>query len=305
MGRFSCLRGGADQRSGKEIVVKGRKIKTQADVDRYIKQGLGQGVMKDYQPWLRVQDVPSHGRSRKVNGMTVDREYHLLSDLEHGLFLQLDFSENVIDIREQFPLLPVAATEGIASSLNIPYPRYPKTSVPYVMTTDFLITVRNSDGSTTDFARTVKPYNHVGTSSEELIGTLNKFEIEKRYWESQGVDWKIITDKNLPPIIAKNLDWLSKNTDVERSLLEHNVLTSFLTELLRYSNSNLTLEMVLRRTGSRLHIGYSDCIRLFRYSVWNKYVRINILQPIQITLPIPQFDITYPVLPSAQEREVV
>lgn len=285
--------------------MKGRKIKTQADVDRYIKQGLGQGVMKDYQPWLRVQDVPSHGRSRKVNGMTVDREYHLLSDLEHGLFLQLDFSENVIDIREQFPLLPVAATEGIASSLNIPYPRYPTTSVPYVMTTDFLITVRNSDGSTTDFARTVKPYNNVGTSSEELIGTLNKFEIEKRYWEGQGVDWKIITDKNLPPIIAKNLDWLSKNTDVERSLLEHKVLTSFLTELLRYSNSNITLEMVLRRTGSRLHIGYSDCIRLFRYSVWNKYVRINILQPIQITLPIPQFDITYPVLPSAQEREVV
>ncbi|ROM92078.1 hypothetical protein BK658_22310 [Pseudomonas brassicacearum] len=78
---------------------------------------MAKGIWEDYQPWLRVQVVPSHGRSRKVQGSKVDRVYQLLSDLEVGMWLQLDFSENVIDIREQSPLFPVSALEAIASSL--------------------------------------------------------------------------------------------------------------------------------------------------------------------------------------------
>ena len=107
-----------------------RRIKMQADVDRYVKQGLGQGERESYQPWLRVQDVPSRGRSHKVLGSIVDRVYHLLSDLEYAFWLQLDFSEHVVDIREQFPLFPVPALQAIASSKGIKYPVYLGTDVP-------------------------------------------------------------------------------------------------------------------------------------------------------------------------------
>jgi hypothetical protein len=90
-----------------------RKVKTQADVDRYVKQDLGLA-----------------GHSRKVQGSVVNRTYHLLSDLEYAYWLQLDFSETVIDIREQFPLFPVPALQAIATSRGIDYTVYIGTKVP-------------------------------------------------------------------------------------------------------------------------------------------------------------------------------
>lgn len=51
-------------------------------------------------PWLRVLDVPSHGRSRKVHGVKIDSLHHPLSDLEYGYLLVAEFSSEVLDIRE-------------------------------------------------------------------------------------------------------------------------------------------------------------------------------------------------------------
>ena len=71
--------------------MRGRRFKTQADIERYIAQGYGQGQGAEYRPWLRVQDVPSHGRSRKVSGLKFNLNYHLFSDLEFAYFVVLEF----------------------------------------------------------------------------------------------------------------------------------------------------------------------------------------------------------------------
>ena len=36
---------------------------TQEQISKRIKSGRGQGMGKDYQPWLTIQDVPSRGVS--------------------------------------------------------------------------------------------------------------------------------------------------------------------------------------------------------------------------------------------------
>ena len=122
--------------------MRGRKFKTQADVNRYIEDGYGSGELENYRPWLRVQDVPSHGRSRKVAGIKVDRHFELFSDLEYRYLSVLEFSESVIDIREQYPLFPTEGALQLAKELGIVYPKYPSTTVDYVMTSDFLITIK-------------------------------------------------------------------------------------------------------------------------------------------------------------------
>jgi hypothetical protein len=107
-------------------------------------------------PWLRVQDVPSIGRSHKIQGVKIERIHHLLSDLERSYFLVCEFSEDVVDIREQYPLLPTERAQAIASAIDVRYPRYPRTTLPYVMTTDFLLTVKDLSGNFKSVARTVK-----------------------------------------------------------------------------------------------------------------------------------------------------
>ncbi|WP_259699728.1 TnsA endonuclease N-terminal domain-containing protein [Pseudomonas protegens] len=186
--------------------MRGRSFKTQSDIDRHIEKGFGQGSQELYVPWLRVQDVPSRGRSRKVHGVKVDRLHHLLSDLEYGYLLVAEFSPEVLDIREQFPLLPVPTLQSIAHALSIRYPVYLGTKVPFVMTTDFLLTITQPDGSTRLAARTIK-YTESLKPSKGLERTLEKFQIERAYWADRGVDWNIVTEKDLPTPLIQNLDW--------------------------------------------------------------------------------------------------
>lgn len=268
-----------------------RRVKKQADVDRYLTQGLGQGERESYQPWLRVQDVPSRGRSHKVSGSIVDRVYHLFSDLEYACWLQLDFSELVIDIREQFPLLPVSALQAIASSKGIDYPVYLGTDVPYVMTTDFVITVRQPDGSPKLVARTVKPYAEV-TSGDSLLRTLQKLEIEADFWRAQGVDWSCVTQENLPVNLTRNLEWLRKGLPFQQQLHDEQLQTRFISELVRARDFGWTLGKTLKHISTRLFLQYEDCAQLFRCVVWHKLIVIDLSQPVILTAPLPKFEIS-------------
>jgi hypothetical protein len=158
--------------------MRARRIKTQADVDRYVAEGNGAGENESYKPWLRVQDVPSRGRSRKVLGMKVNRIHQVLSDLEYRYLTVLEFSERVVDIREQYPLFPTEEAQQIAAQLGIAYPRYPTTAVPYVLTTDFLVTCTDATGQRYMAARTLK-YADELTAHKSLQHRLAKFELEQ------------------------------------------------------------------------------------------------------------------------------
>ena len=113
-----------------EVALRGRRFATQKDIERHIANGFGGGAGASYVPWLRVQDVPSRGRSHKIQGVKVERIHHFLSDLERAYFLVCEFSEDVLDIREQYPLLPQESVQAIASSIGLTYPKYPKTTLP-------------------------------------------------------------------------------------------------------------------------------------------------------------------------------
>ncbi len=74
----------------------------QAQIDKRLKEGRGQG--SDYKPFIYTRDVSSQGRSHRLLGSKTRRLHHLLSDLELAIFLTLDWSPQVTDIREQFPM---------------------------------------------------------------------------------------------------------------------------------------------------------------------------------------------------------
>jgi len=62
----------------------------------------------------------SIGRSHKIPGIKIGRMHHVLSDR----LLVLEFQRNVLDIREQFPLLPTELSERAATSLAIRHPTH-------------------------------------------------------------------------------------------------------------------------------------------------------------------------------------
>jgi hypothetical protein len=113
---------------------------------RFLKEGRGTGSGADYKPWLTIQDVSSSGRVSRVHGRKTHRLHHFLSDHETSFFFLLDWSDAVVDIREQFPL-DRDITRRIAAEMGIRHPADTKTKVDIVMTTDFLVDIRGSQGT--------------------------------------------------------------------------------------------------------------------------------------------------------------
>jgi hypothetical protein len=158
-----------------------------------------------YVPWIQVYDFPSKGVVSRVKGMKTGRVHHLLSNLETDFFLALDWSDDVIDIREQYPLLEVEDTVAIAESIGVKHPRNNKSGFPYVMTTDFL--VEKMDRME---AIAIKPSGELEKSRVN-----EKLEIEKLYWKNRGISWKVATEKDISRVRARNIEWLKTSMDLD------------------------------------------------------------------------------------------
>jgi len=173
-------------------MAKRQRETNQITIDKRIREGRGQGRGSDYKPWLLVQDVPSQGLATRIKGWKTKRVHHLLSNLELSYFYVLEWSPVVFDIREQYPLLPLEETLAIAEQCGIRHPTDPKTQEPVVMTTDFFISVPQSI-KVIEQARTLKTAKDLQSQR-----TIEKLEIERRYWQGRDIDWGIVTEREIP-----------------------------------------------------------------------------------------------------------
>lgn len=165
---------------------------------KWIKDGRGQGELSSYKPWLTVRDLASRGRSHRIYGHKTKRTHHLLSDLELAIFLILEWNPFIQDIREQFPLR-IEQTEEIAQAASINHPTI--RGVKQIMSTDFY--VLSSDAQKPRFAIQAKYQKDI-----EDTRTIEKLELERRYWQSRGIPWQIITEQEIPKIVFNNIKWL-------------------------------------------------------------------------------------------------
>lgn len=166
---------------------------------KWIKEERGKGSGKDYHPWLTVRDLSSKGRSHRVMGHLTGRTHHFFSDTELAAFLLLEWNPDVTDIREQFPLR-IEDTFSVAEQANIRHPE--AGGYHQIMSSDFVVDLSTPAGPKR-FAVQVK-------TSPDLMDsrTVEKLEIERRYWKRKGIPWYLITEKQMPPTVMANLDLL-------------------------------------------------------------------------------------------------
>lgn len=177
-----------------------RLVIDETKIQTFINEGRGQGEGAAYKPWLTVRDVPSLGFSSRIMGWKTGRLHHFFSKHESSHFHICEWSRKIVDIREQYPLLPLENTLAIAESCGIQHPVHPKTKKPIVLTTDFLFTLEQ-DGRRIEQARTIKPFAQLASDR-----TLEKFEIERLYWKALNTDWGIVTEREIPKVLADNVE---------------------------------------------------------------------------------------------------
>lgn len=145
-----------------------------------------------YLPWLTCREcIHGSGRRHSIPDLKYPtRTIHLMSDLELRAYLMLRENPRVQELFEQVPL-ELSTTQSICEELNTYHPSNPRTKDSIVMTTDFVAYVR-VDKALIPKAYAVKPFCEL-----EDRRVYSKLLIEKRYWEQKGIEWAVITEKNI------------------------------------------------------------------------------------------------------------
>jgi hypothetical protein len=257
---------------------------------RFLKEGRGNILDegKNYKPWWTVQDFPSRGRVSRLNGWKSKRVHHYFSDIETSYFYLLDWDEEDViqDIREHFPLLDYDKIVEI-DDLRLDKFTDKATGVPYVITTTFLITLRDESGKNVLAARSVK----VSSALEKSI-SIERLEIERRFWEAKNVDWGIITEKELnsQKMKIKNIEWLhSSLRDSEEfgiTPMDRNYISNIIIDRFSCSTENIRDELLQIDRDCNTQKGVA--LYIFKYLIASKIIEVDLNSKIDIGKSIPK-----------------
>lgn len=233
------------------------------------KRGVGRG--KKYIPWIKVKEFSGKGNNKRVLGLKSGRIHHFLSNFEASLFYIFDLDNNIEEIREQFPLLDVEIAKELAEEAGIRYPS-DKNGEPHILTSDYFLTY--TDGR--EVAITIKYLKDITKRQLEL------FEVERRYWNAKGVQWKIVTELEMP---GKEL--LLNYQDIHsalRGFIEDNrseeqfqEIISTIFENYEYSNEKSLIQFT-NTIDSELNIQKGSTLRLIKVLIARGLITTNLTE---------------------------
>lgn len=306
-----------------------RTVITTTRLANWLKAGRGQGIGKDYQPWIQVsrQDHASIGQSNILPNPFIGRQHHLLSKLERAMLILNMAQPCIIDIREQYPLWPYPhpspaseicdlilsapadlrqsskGTLELANQLGIPHARFVGLKVPYIYTTDQLLTIRLPNQHPFLVAVSIKYWNDLrgdldaGKSNTLKIRArktkFRKLRLEREYWHSLEIPWLLVTDRLIQKQVYQNLEWafsgaIQRFTDNDIFALEH-----FLAAWNAVEWDGRCIDQI-RAICTALSIDTGRGTRLLKFAIMRGLISADLTQPIHLQLPFPHGEIKSP-----------
>lgn len=237
----------------------------------------GRGIIdlnspESYIPWIKTRDC-FHGEGTRhlIPDLYYDnRQIHLMSDLEMQLYYMLRSNENIVDIFEQYPLLPVGVTENLCDKYCIRHPHNPRTGENIVMTTDFIFIMKNADGKKEWIACAVKPSNKLQDKR-----TNEKLFIEQEYWKQKDIRWGVLTEYQVNKTYVNNVILCKSGYgridtgdkyDILKYLIVHNLIDVDMKQ-------RIDLENILDRIRrGDITLGTNVCHEKRQVTDWNRFL---------------------------------
>lgn len=190
-----------------------------------IRAGFGQGHLSHYQAWLQLRRGNSSPHSNQVVAWMpiIERVAHFFSRGEYHLALLLLWL-GVRDLREQYPIWPIAHPHPLAGAIGAENLRLPfcpgllsiareagidhgsefGTKQPYVATLDIVVTVPAGDR----IALAVFSSKPINEPTDEIRWrTLERLELERRYCKAASAIYHISSSSLVPILMAGQLEW--------------------------------------------------------------------------------------------------
>jgi len=260
-------------------------------VERFKKEGRGTGEGSHYKPWLNIGDVPSRGRTADPFGLKTGRPHQLLSKNELAFFLLVEWAPDVVDIREQYPLLDEAETQDVAMQIGAAHPYYPGTNVATVMTVDFMVT-RVINGT-----RTLHAYDVKETSEAENEHSIGKLEIARETLQRRGIAHDLVFSTMLPSAEVANIAWIrggqKRPNEVEPHPRFFEEQMEALAADMRSTRFTGTLEEFCMQFDSRSGVGRGTGLRVARMLMLARVIQAPLASEAHLaSLPVGEFTVT-------------
>lgn len=248
-------------------------------IKRFLKEGRGQGAGSTYKPWLQVQDISSRGRSTRIFSNTSKRVIHILSDLQLYYYNLLEFDTGVVDIQENYPLLDLHDVD-ISLDQELTKKLYnQKTKVPHILTVSFLITRIDQNSNPYHVARVIK-----ASSELEKKSTIERLELQRRYFEKKNIDYGIVTEKeiNKHKQVARNIGWVLTAYDLQDYPQLVNNLVYLKKDMLNLlSSPTERLENVFEKIERAFQLEEGLALVLFKHLVATKQIVMDLDKKIE------------------------
>ncbi len=261
----------------KEVVLlKRSKDWNKEKFEKWINQGRGTGELANYKPFLTIYDIPSKGRATRTFGWKTGRIHHFFSDIQLRYFYLLEWEDNVIDIREHYPLLDL---RDVIEDDDLNLEKYKSDDgTDYIFTTTFLIKIKDNNKDTY-IARSVKV-----ASELEKKSTIERLEIERRYWRKKGIDWGIVTNKEISVTKAKNIEYILSALELDNNeIFEENEKYS-LSKMLesKLNRNSKAIREIVNDFDLEYNLQQGTGLLIFKYLLAKKRIKTDIDSKIDI-----------------------
>jgi hypothetical protein len=299
------------------------KTMTDVRVLNWLIAGRGQGFGPNYCPWLQItrQDHASIGQSHILPNPYIGRQHHFLSSLERSIGVKGMAHHYVSDIREQYPTWPFphqsplkdlgdhrgiildgcdesAGTVAIARELGIRHARFVGLKIPYIYTTDQLLTIDFPGRQPFLVALSVKywsdlrgnrsaPQHSKNSLKKARRRKFQKLRLEREYWRQLGVPWGLMTDRQVHPQVYENLEWALSG--VLQRIREEDIalLKRFLWAWQGVAWQGRCLDE-MKAIAQVLSVNIDTAIRLLKLAVFRSLLPVDLTRPIHLQLPLPR-----------------
>ena len=290
-----------------------RAAMTQVRILNQLIAGRGQGFGKEYRPLLQVtrQDHASLGQSHIIPNQFLGRQHHLLSTLERQVCVLNLAQPEVVDLREQFPTWPhshpsplfslyeymkldwtspnSAESDGtmqIAKRLGLRHANFVGLRIPYIYTTDQLLTLQVPGGAPMLVAVCVKYWADL-SKKKTRRRAFEKLRLEREYWLALGIPWLLVTDRSIDPQVYQNLEWALSGV-VQRFRPEDiNLLKRFVLAFGAAEWGGRCIDQ-METIARVLGIGTDTTIRLLKLAIWRALIPVDLTREVSLQLPLPR-----------------
>jgi hypothetical protein len=277
---------------------------TEKKLIKMISAGYGQGHGEDYRPWLKntrsaISKIGTQSSGRVLYGLK--RACDFKSRQEKKIARALLWL-GAVDIREQFPLWPWSHTHPlvgapgaewlvlpdapglleIAEKAAIPHGVFVGTNLPYVATTDFMVTVRRKQ--VPNLIAIACKDREIVLSNDPLSRPLERLELERLYSNQVKIRHVVVDSEVFGNSLLANLEWLMPDEYVVTKLLNDPHLGEFHDRL----NEKVFLISIDEAIeDARHHVGWTRDLACsaFRYFTWAQELDIDPTKPLLMTQP--------------------